>query len=185
MVLSSGSMVMTFFWSRFALYNHNSFAVVANNRGRGDMHNLNMWLMDVVPMMWCVVCRSSNDNADKTDCYNSCYHDNSPMLSFLDEGETVLFNRFYILPANPSSNDGISGVGRVAVLIVGLVKPDEVEWPSAYFFISVSDVHNHSSLHFTGERVFCDHLMPHTKTLLFHFLHPLGCKMHLRPLSSL
>ena len=185
MVLSSGSMVMTFFWSRFALYDHNSFAVVANNRGRGDMHNLNMWLMDVVPMMWCVVCRSSNDNADKTDCYNSCYHDNSPMLSFLDEGETVLFNRFYILPANPSSNDGISGVGCVAVLIVGLVKPDEVEWPSAYFFISVSDIHNHSSLHSTGERVLCDHLMPHSKTLLFHLLRPQDYRTHLHRLSSL
>ena len=92
------------------------------------------------------------------------------MLSFLDEGETVLFNRFYILPANPPSNDGISGVGCVAVLIVGLVKPDEVEWPSAYFFVSVSDIHNYPFLHFGGERVFCEYRRSYSK--IFHFLNP-------------
>ena len=170
---------MTFFWGRFALYYHNSFVVVAmNNRGRGGVNNLNMWLVVVVPMLWCVVCRSSNNDADKADCYNSYYHDNSPMLSFLDEGETALFNRFYVLPANPPSNDGISSVGCVMTLIICFMKPDEVKWASAYFFVSVSDIHNHPFLHFTRERVFCKHLSSYFR--LLHPLRPLCYKMRLR-----
>ena len=175
---------MTFLWGRLALYYHNLFVVVAmNNRGRGGVNNLNMWLVVVVPMLWCVVCRSTDDDADKTDCYNSCYHNNSPMLSFLDEGETVLFNRFHILPANPPTNDGISSVGCVMTLIICFVKPDEVKWPSSILFCSVSDIHNYSSLHFTGERVFCDYLMSYSK--LPHSLRPLCYKNRLHRLSYL
>ena len=56
MVLSNRPLVMTFLWGRFALYYHNSFVVVAmNNRGRGGVNNLNMWLVVVVPLMWCVM----------------------------------------------------------------------------------------------------------------------------------
>jgi len=110
---------MTFLWGRFALYYHNLFVVVAmNNRGRGGVNNLNMWLVVVVPMLWCVVCRSSNNDADKTDCYNSCYHNNSPMLSFLDEGETVLFNNFYAIFQVPATNDS-----RASGCLVWLSEP--------------------------------------------------------------
>ncbi len=177
---------MTFLWGRFALYYHNSFVVVAmNNGGRGGVDNLNMWLVVVVPMLWCMVCRSTDDDADKTDCYNSCYHNNSPMLSFLDDGETILFNRFYILSANPSSDESLSSINSVCALDIWLAKPDKVKRPSSILFCSSSDVQNYPFLHFGRERVPCEHFGPYFKILLFHLLRPQDYRMRLRLLSSL
>jgi len=83
MVLSRMPLVIAFLWCRFALYYHDLFVVVSmNNGGRGGVNNLNMCTMIVMPVMWFVVRCGADDDADKTDCYNSCYHNNSPMCLF-------------------------------------------------------------------------------------------------------
>ena len=107
------------------------------------------------------------------------------MLSFLDDGETILFNSFYISAANPSSDENLPSIYGVIALFIWLVEPDKVKGSSAIFFCSGSNVQNYPLLHFCGEGVFCEYFGAYFRLLLFHLLHPQDYRMRLRLLSSL
>jgi hypothetical protein len=66
-VLSNASFADNFLWSRLALYHHNFFVVTMNHWRWGCLDNLNMRSVIVMPVVWFVVRRSTDDDADKAD----------------------------------------------------------------------------------------------------------------------
>jgi hypothetical protein len=68
MVLSNRSFVFIFLFGKFAFHDHDLLVVTMNHWRWGCLDNLNMRSVIVMPVVWFVVRRSTDDDADKADC---------------------------------------------------------------------------------------------------------------------